>query len=166
MTVVIAYVIEIFLNQLADLSQDKLYDEYDNMHDEFHKFLDTPKVKVSSVSHSWHWIKTILKLNSNKELLEREQRGHLQDIFESRKHIGFDLFCRGHERLSANYNALFARGELSQSVGSFGQTSKVSRLCFYFHRPFLLNDFCLNKRAIRKYSTGIRPRFSKCYPKS
>ncbi len=48
MTVVIAYVIEIFLNQLADLSQDKLYDEYDNLHDEFHKFLDTPKVKVST----------------------------------------------------------------------------------------------------------------------
>jgi hypothetical protein len=42
--VVIAYIIEIFLNQLADLSHEQ--DEYDAMHAEFYKFLDDPKIKV------------------------------------------------------------------------------------------------------------------------
>lgn len=44
-TVVIAYIIEIFLNQLSDLSQDKLYDDYESLHDEFYKFLDNNLVK-------------------------------------------------------------------------------------------------------------------------
>ncbi|CAF1037381.1 unnamed protein product [Brachionus calyciflorus] len=44
-TVVIAYIIEIFLNQLSDLIQEKLYDDYDSLHKEFYKFLDGKKVK-------------------------------------------------------------------------------------------------------------------------
>ncbi len=46
-TVVIAYIIEIFLNQLSDLMHDKLYDEYDTLHAEFYKFLDHSQVKVN-----------------------------------------------------------------------------------------------------------------------
>lgn len=45
-TIVIAYIIEIFLNQLADLIQEKQYDEKESLQKEFYKFLDTPKVKV------------------------------------------------------------------------------------------------------------------------
>ena len=51
-TVVIAYIIEIFLNQLADTLQEKLYDEHDSLHKEFYKFLDNSKVKVSALSDS------------------------------------------------------------------------------------------------------------------
>lgn len=49
-TVVISYIIEIFLNQLSDLIQEKLYDDYDNLHKEFYKFLDRPKVKVNKLN--------------------------------------------------------------------------------------------------------------------
>ena len=42
----IAYIIEIYLNQLADHLQEKLYDEHDVLHKDFYKFLDNPKVKV------------------------------------------------------------------------------------------------------------------------
>jgi hypothetical protein len=45
-TVVIAYIIEIFLNQLADLSNERMFDEWNTLRVEFHKFLDDAKVKV------------------------------------------------------------------------------------------------------------------------
>ena len=48
-TVVISYIIEIFLNQLSDLIQEKLYDDYDSLHKEFYKFLDQSKVKVAII---------------------------------------------------------------------------------------------------------------------
>lgn len=31
---------------MSDLSQEKLFDEYDLLHNEFYKFLDNSKVKV------------------------------------------------------------------------------------------------------------------------
>ena len=46
-TVVVAYIIEIFLNQLADLAQDRRDDECDALRDEFHRFLDNSLLKVS-----------------------------------------------------------------------------------------------------------------------
>ncbi len=48
-TVVISYIIEIFLNQLSDLIQEKLYDDYDSLHKEFYKFFDQSKVKVAFI---------------------------------------------------------------------------------------------------------------------
>jgi hypothetical protein len=44
--VVISYIIEIFLNQLSDLIQEKLYDDYDSLHRQFHAFLSSVKVKT------------------------------------------------------------------------------------------------------------------------
>ncbi len=46
----IAYIIEIFLNQLSDYLQEKLYDEHECLHKEFYKFLDNPKVKVKKLN--------------------------------------------------------------------------------------------------------------------
>lgn len=45
-TIVIAYIIEIFLNQLSDLIQERHFDAFDSLQKEFHKFLDNKKVKV------------------------------------------------------------------------------------------------------------------------
>ena len=46
-TVVIAYIIIIYLNQLADFMQDKLDDEHEFLHKEFYEFLNNTKVKVN-----------------------------------------------------------------------------------------------------------------------
>lgn len=45
-TIVIAYIIEIFLNQLSDLIQQRHFDLFDSLQKEFYKFLDCQKVKV------------------------------------------------------------------------------------------------------------------------
>lgn len=42
---IISYIIEIFLSQLTDLTHEKSFDEYDCLHNEFCKFLDSAKVK-------------------------------------------------------------------------------------------------------------------------
>ena len=52
----IAYIIEIFLNQLSDLSQDKLYDDYESLHDEFYKFLDNNLVKVKTIKFEKNYL--------------------------------------------------------------------------------------------------------------
>jgi hypothetical protein len=45
-TVIIAYIIEIFLNQLSDLDHERAFDQYERLHKEFYKFLASDKVRV------------------------------------------------------------------------------------------------------------------------
>ncbi len=45
-TVIVAWLIEIYLNQLNELNEQKNYDDYHIMHREFYKFLDNNKIKV------------------------------------------------------------------------------------------------------------------------
>ena len=45
-TIIIAYIIEIFLNQLADYIQEKLYDEHESLKKQFYEFLNDSKVKT------------------------------------------------------------------------------------------------------------------------
>lgn len=42
---IIAYIIEIFLSQLSDLTHEKSFDEYYALHNEFQRFLESPKVR-------------------------------------------------------------------------------------------------------------------------
>lgn len=44
-TVIIAYIIEIFLSQLSDLTHEKSFDDYYALHNEFQRFLDSQKIK-------------------------------------------------------------------------------------------------------------------------
>ena len=42
-----SWIIEIYLNQLEDLTEQKNYDAFFVLHKEFQKFLDNNKIKVS-----------------------------------------------------------------------------------------------------------------------
>ena len=44
---IVAWIIEVYLNQLAELNELKNYDEFHLMHNEFYKFLDNNKIKVN-----------------------------------------------------------------------------------------------------------------------
>ena len=41
-----SWIIEIYLNQLEDLTEQKKFDTYSNLHKEFQQFLDNNKIRV------------------------------------------------------------------------------------------------------------------------
>jgi hypothetical protein len=44
-TLIVSWIIEIFLNQLEELTEQKHFDAFSLLHKEFHKFLDNNKIK-------------------------------------------------------------------------------------------------------------------------
>jgi vacuolar protein sorting-associated protein 18 len=65
-TIVVAYVIELFLNQMADLMQDVLYDDYNTLQKEFYAFLNNNYVK-RCLKESKEAIYTIFSSHGNMD---------------------------------------------------------------------------------------------------
>jgi len=74
---VIAYIIEIFLNQLADYIQENLHDEHDSLHKEFYEFLGKQKVKVRTWQIHYNLFLFFIFFFKKLGLSQRKQRSHL-----------------------------------------------------------------------------------------